>query len=60
VWSPFDDKMLFKLSGHGAPLIGVQFVGGELCLLAVLLQRWFTSICSWSGTAEVITADSDG
>jgi hypothetical protein len=28
VWSPFSEKLVFRLAGHQAPLVGVQFVTG--------------------------------
>jgi len=28
VWSPFADRLVFKLTGHSAPLLGVEFIKG--------------------------------
>lgn len=38
VWSPFADRLVFKLIGHGAPLIGVQFVQGTPQIVSADVQ----------------------
>jgi hypothetical protein len=40
VWSPFADRLVFKLIGHGAPLVGVQFVQGTPQIVSADVQGW--------------------